>query len=206
MRDLLVSPLRLHPPALRLGRGGGGPDPGFFAYLLENAALAAADPARGRFRAFLLTCCRNFLANEHGRAAALKRGGGRGVVSLDFAAAADRFGREPADRYTAESLFERRWALDLLDRALRRLGQEYAADGKGELHRLLQPGLAGDPDAAPYAVVAAAVGLSEAAVKKAAQRLRDRYRELLREEIAATLDSPGQIDDEVRALFAALKG
>jgi RNA polymerase sigma-70 factor (ECF subfamily) len=176
----------------------------FFAFVLESAAHASADAARGRFRTFLLTCCRNFLANERDRAAARKRGGNQTILPLDFAGAADRYSREPADRLSPERLFERRWALDLLERALGRLGQEYTDSGKGELQHRLLPGLTGDADAVAYAAIAAEVGMSEAAVKKAAQRLRQRYRELLREEIAATVDSPDQVDEEIRALFAAL--
>lgn len=174
----------------------------FFARLLEKNGLASVTPTRGRFRSFLLAACQNFLANEHDRAQALKRGGGR-VVSLDDADA--RYRREPDHGETPERLFERRWALELLDRALRRLREEYERKGKARLYDALKGTLAGDA-AAPYAALANELGLTEGAVKTAVHRLRGRYAELLREEIGETVAAPAEIDDEVRALFRALGG
>lgn len=176
----------------------------FFARLLEKDFLRTVDRGRGRFRAFLLACCKHFLANERDRAGARKRGEGCAVLSLDFASAADRYRREPADTLTPEKLFERRWALTLLDQALERLGREWAGAGKGELFDHLKATLVDATGKPSHAEAAAALGMSEAAVKKAAQRLRERYRLLLRELIAATVDGPGEIDDEIRSLFAAL--
>jgi RNA polymerase sigma-70 factor (ECF subfamily) len=176
----------------------------FFTRLLTPDFLAAVDPARGKFRAFLLVCCKNFLANAHDREHAQKRGGGRPMVALDFSEAADRYRREPAHDLTAEKVFERRWALTLLDRVLDRLGQEYQDAGKGELYDRLKIALLGAEDALSYRQIGAELNMRPDAVKKAAQRLRQRYGELLRAEIAATVDGPEQAEDEIRALFAVL--
>lgn len=176
----------------------------FFTRLLTNDFLANVDQGRGRFRAFLLACCNHFLANERDRARAHKRGGGRPVLSLDFRAAAQRYGNEPADTLTPQRLFERRWALLLLEAALDRLRQEFQDAGKGLLYERLKAALLGDHGAVCYRQIGADLAMTEAAVKKAAQRLKQRYRELLRAEIAATVDGPEQVEDEIRDLFAAL--
>jgi RNA polymerase sigma-70 factor (ECF subfamily) len=176
----------------------------FFARLLEKDFLDAVDREKGRFRSFLLAACKHFLANERDRARARKRGGGRRPLPLDLRDAEARFGHEPAHTLTAEKLFDRRWALTLLDEVLARLRQEYAGKGKAELFEVLRPYLVGDPDTAPYAGTAGQLGLSKGAVKVAVHRLRQRYREVLREEIARTLDDPEQVDEEIRELFAAL--
>jgi len=177
---------------------------GFFADLLDRNALAAADPARGRFRTFLLTCCEHYLANQRDAGRAQKRGGGREPLPLEFAGADERYGREPADLATPEALYRRRWALTLLETTFALLEQDYERAGRGDLYRLLQPALTAEPDAPGYAAIAAALGMSEAAVKKAAQRLRQRYGELLRQQVAATVDRPEQVEEEIRDLFAAL--
>jgi RNA polymerase sigma factor (sigma-70 family) len=174
----------------------------FFARLLEKNGLASVTPARGKFRSFLLSACQNFLANERDRANALKRGGGR-VVSLDGADA--RYQREPDHGETPERLFERRWALELLDRTLRRLREEHEQKGKSRLFDALKGTLAGD-GAAPYAELAATLGMTEGAVKTSVHRLRGRYAELLRQEIGETVATPAEIDDEVRSLFRAVGG
>jgi RNA polymerase sigma-70 factor (ECF subfamily) len=176
----------------------------FFARLLEKDFLASVERGRGRFRAFLLACCQHFLSNQRDRDRAARRGGGRPVLPLDFPSADERYRREPADTLTPEKLYERRWALTLLAQVLDRLRQEYHDGGKAELYDRLKGTLTAAADAAPYAEVAAALGMSEAAVKKAAQRLRQRYRELLREEVGATVEEPGQVADEIRELFDAL--
>src|SRR5262245_54500244 len=176
----------------------------FFVRFLDKEHLSGVDPARGRFRAFLLACCRNFLANEGDRARAQKRGGGRTVLSLDFAGAADRYQREPASTLTAEKLFDRRWALTLLDQVLDDVRGEYRDAGREAVFERLEPSLLGDAAALSYARVGEALGMTEVAVKKAAQRLRQRFRARLREQIAATVDGPDGIDDEIRHLFAAL--
>jgi RNA polymerase sigma-70 factor (ECF subfamily) len=177
---------------------------GFFAHLLEKNALASADRTRGKFRTFLLACCDHYLGDERDRGLARKRGGGRAPLSLDLRAAEERYRCEPADPQTPERLYDRRWALTLLENTFARLEREYAADGRAELYRLLQPALAGRADALAYADVGAALGMTESAVKKAAQRLRERYGQILRELVAATVERPDQVDEEVRDLFAAL--
>ena len=175
----------------------------FFTRLLEKNDLAAADPARGRFRSFLLTACQHFLANQHDHEQALKRGGGRTFVPIDFDDAERRYSNEPAHDQTPERLFERRWALALLDRVLNRLCGEYEAAGKDGLFARLKGYLTGS-DPSSYAEAALMLGISEGAIKVAVHRLRKRYRDLLRDEIAQTLDHPTHIDDEIRALFFAL--
>jgi RNA polymerase sigma-70 factor (ECF subfamily) len=176
----------------------------FFARFLEKDFLGTVDRDRGKFRAFLLACCKHFLSNQRDRSRAQKRGGGRTILSLDFRSAAERYRMEPADTLTPEKLFERRYALTLLEKALEELALEYGREGKTELFDRLKGTLVGGSEAVPHAETGRALGLTEAAVKKAAQRLRQRYREILRERIAATVDGPGGIDDEIRSLFAAL--
>lgn len=176
----------------------------FFSYLLAREFLAAADSEKGKFRAFLLTCCKHFLANEHERARAGKRGSGRPALSLDFEAAGERYRREPAHGETAERSFDRRWALTLLDQVLEQLGREYDARGQGKLFEGLKLVLTSSPEALPHAQIGQPLGMTEGAVKKAAQRLRQRYREILCEHIAATVASPDEIEHEIRQLFSVL--
>jgi RNA polymerase sigma-70 factor (ECF subfamily) len=176
----------------------------FFARLLEKDGLASVDQAKGRFRSFLLAACRHFLANERDRVKSLKRGGDRQFVSINFQDADGRYGCEPGHSETPERLFERRWALALLEKVLARLRGEYEAGGKGPLFERLKGHLTGDSRGASHASVAAELGLSAGAVKVAVHRLRRRYRDLLHEEIARTLDDPGQVEAEIRDLFAAL--
>ena len=179
---------------------------GFFAFLLEQESLALVDRARGRFRSFLLASCAHFLSHQRERGQAKKRGGGRSFVSLDFAAAEGRDDREPADHQTPEKLFDRRWALTLLNQVFARLRGEFAARGKGLLFERLRVFLLGEKSAGPYADVAEEFGMTEGAIKVAAHRLRQRFREVLREEIARTVDDSEQVEDEIRELFAALAG
>jgi RNA polymerase sigma-70 factor (ECF subfamily) len=176
----------------------------FFANLLERHTLALVDPARGRFRSFLLAACDHFLAHERDRAQAQKRGGGRTIVSLDFSSAEGRYHGEPSDPDTPERLFARRWATTLLEQVFARLRQDYAQKGKGDLFDRLRVFLLGEKSAGPYIRVAEALGMTEGAVKVAAHRLRQRFREVLREEIGRTVEDPTQVDDEIRELFAAL--
>ncbi len=176
----------------------------FFTRLLEKDFLGDVDRQKGKFRSFLLAACKHFLANEHDREHALKRGGGRQSFSIDFRDADGRFVHEPAHGDTPEREFERRWALALLDRVLARLRGEYEAGGKRRLFEALKPRLTGGAGGAPYARLAEGLGLTEGTVKVAVHRLRQRYRDLLHEEIAQTLDDPAQVEDEIRALFAAL--
>jgi RNA polymerase sigma-70 factor (ECF subfamily) len=177
----------------------------FFARLLGRAALAGVDRSKGKFRAYLLACCKHFLANERDRRRARKRGGGRTIVSLDFPSAAARYRQEPADSLTPEKLFQRRWALTLLEAVLEQLRREYLDAGKGPLYEALKVALVGGPAAQPHAQVGAALGMTDAAVKKAAQRLRQRYREVLRQQIGETVDGPEAVEEEIRELFAVLQ-
>jgi RNA polymerase sigma-70 factor (ECF subfamily) len=177
----------------------------FFTRLLEKDFLGAVDRDKGRFRTFLLACCKHFLANQRDRARAQKRGGGRRVLSLDFGSAAERYRLEPADTLTPEKLFDRRWALTLLNSVLDQLGREFQDSGKGSLFERLKPALVGATDALSFARIGEELNMTESAVKKAAQRLRQRYRAMLREQIAATVDQPDDVEGEIRSLFAVLR-
>lgn len=176
----------------------------FFVRLLEKQVLAEASPERGRFRSFLLTTMKNFLANEWDRSRAVKRGGDRLRLSLDWDQGESRLGLEPQHDLTAERLFERQWALTLLDVVIGRLQQEFIDDGKPRQFELLKEALTGDRQAVDYPAVSAELGMSEDAVRQAASRLRKRYRELLRDEVAQTVTDPAEIEDELRGLFDAL--
>jgi RNA polymerase sigma-70 factor (ECF subfamily) len=176
----------------------------FFARLLEKNYLASADRDKGRFRSFLLASVKHFLANEWDKATAQKRGGGRALISIDAAAAETSFGMEPANLLSADKIFERRWALALLEQVLRRLRDEYTRDGKEKQFEQLKATLTEASRSLPYAEIAVRLATSEGAVKVAVHRLRQRYRELLRAEIADTVADASEIDDEIRNLFAAL--
>src|SRR4051812_4747795 len=160
---------------------------GFFARLLEKGILGEVDRRKGRFRAFLLAACKDYLANRRDHDAARKRGGGRRFVPLDAEA---RAGPLPASGLSPEAPFDRRWALALLDRVLGRLDSEMRRAGKTALFGRLSPALLGDAQAPAYAEIASDLGMTEGAVKVAAHRLRGRYRDLLREEIARTVADP----------------
>ncbi len=178
----------------------------FFARLLEKKYLASADPAKGRFRSFLLASLKHFLANEWDKTQAQKRGGGQFLIPIDAATAETSCGIEPADNLTAEKIFERRWALTLLEHVLRRLRAEYVRDDREKLFEQLKPTLTEVSRSVRYAEIATRLGTTEGAVKVAVHRLRQRYREVLRAEIADTVASPGEVEDEIRNLFAALAG
>jgi RNA polymerase sigma factor (sigma-70 family) len=176
----------------------------FFARLLERHWLERADQQRGKFRSFLLSAMNHFLADEWDRARAQKRGGGSMPVPLQLDTAETRYGHEPANKTTPEQNYERRWALALLEEVLRRLAGEYEQEGRSELFLELNPCLVGERTAQPYAELAAKLGVSEGTVKSAVHRLRQRYRQLLREEIAHTVAEPGEVDEELHHLFAVL--
>jgi RNA polymerase sigma factor (sigma-70 family) len=178
----------------------------FFARLLEKDDLHAADPKRGRFRSFLLAAFQNFLANDWDRQTAQKRGGGQALVSLDVRTAEERLMNEPVHDETAERLFDRRWALLVLDRALQRLRADYLKGGREAIFTALEPQLTGGAADRNESLreIGERVGMSEAAIKVAVHRLRKRFGEALREEIAQTLSTPDDTDDELRQLFAAL--
>jgi len=178
----------------------------FFARLLERNWVADADQEKGRFRSFLLSALNHFLADEWDKARAQKRGGGVASVPLQFDTAETRYGVEPVDNVTPERIFERRWALTLLEEVLKRLQAEYVREGKSDLFVALNPCLVGERTSQPYAELAEKLGLTEAAVKTSVHRLRQRYRQLLRDEIAHTVTRPDEVDDELRHLFAVLAG
>ncbi len=177
----------------------------FFTRLLERNFVAKAEPDKGRFRSFLLTVFKRFLADEWNRQHAQKRGGFQPVVALDAGLAEARFGAEPAHGEPPDALYERQWALALLDQVMGRLRQEYVQSGRARLFERLEACLTRDETALPYAGIAAELSLSEAAVKMAMQRLRARYRAILREEIAKTVASPDEVEAELRDLFAVFQ-
>jgi RNA polymerase sigma-70 factor (ECF subfamily) len=176
----------------------------FFARLLEKHGLRLADPKRGKFRSFLLAVLKHFLADERDRTRARKRGGGRKVLSLDFENAESQYALEPAHELTPEKLFERSWALTVLDRTMARLQAEVTTTKKQKLFDHLKVYLTAKKSSVPYRNVAAELDMNEGAVKVAVHRLRKRYRELLRDEIAQTVTTEEQIDEEIRDLFKAL--
>lgn len=178
----------------------------FFARLLEGHAMAKADPERGRFRSFLLASFKNFLAHEWEKARAQKRGGRAQILSLDLDTAETRCVQPTAPDDAPDRAFDRQWALALLDLVLRRLRQEYADCGRDDLFLALKDTLSGGRSEIPYRELGARLAMSEGAVKVAAHRLRQRYRELLREEIANTVAGPEEVEEELRQLFAALGG
>ncbi len=176
----------------------------FFARLLERNALGAADRERGRFRSFLLATLKNFLRDEWDKLRAQKRGGGQAVISLDAGDAESRYALEPVDTLTADRIFERRWAMLLLDRAVERLRAEHEEAGKLGQFEVLKATLTGARESQPYSELAASLGLSEGAVKVAVHRLRQRYREVIRAEIAETVASEAELEEELRHIIAAL--
>lgn len=175
----------------------------FFAQCLEKNYLVAADQAKGRFRSFLLIALKRFLANEWDKERTRKRGGGTLTISLDALTAEQRYALEPAGQLSADRLFERRWALTLLDKVLARLREEQIAAGRSAAFEALKDSLTGGRGT-PYAELAVHLGTSEGAVKVAVHRLRQRYRELLEAEIATTVASPEDVAEERRYLLSVL--
>ena len=176
---------------------------GFIARLLEKDVLRHADPTRGKFRAFLLTSLKHYAANEHVRAAAGKRGGGESLLSIDLAAEG-RYGLEPRDDLTPERLYDRRWALAVLERALRALRAEFRASGRESFFEAVQGTLTGDDRAVSYRELADRFGVSESNVKVSIDRMRRRYGDLVRAEVAETVETEAGVDDELRYLLTAL--
>jgi RNA polymerase sigma-70 factor (ECF subfamily) len=174
----------------------------FFVRVLEGRYLDRADPEKGRFRAFILTSLKFFVADEEDRCRAHKRGGGA-VVPFEFASGEERYQREPAHDETPERIFERRWALSVLDRVVERLREEFVQHGRPEHFERLKVFLLGQSDA-PYAALAREMNTSEGALKVAIHRLRKRYRELFRQEIADTVADPADVESELRYLAARL--
>ena len=172
----------------------------FFERLLEKRYLSDADPERGRFRSFLITAFKRFLSKERDKAAALKRGGGQSALSIDFASQ-DRALSAPQSGLTAEQIYERQWAVTLLNRVMDRLQREMERSGRAQQFFLLNDFIGG-AGTSTYAEIAPNLGLSESAARMAASRMRGRYRELLRDEIAQTVETEEDIDNEVRYLFS----
>ena len=178
---------------------------GFFAELLERRSLSAVRKEKGRLRSFLLGGLKYFLANEERRAMAVKRGKGQRPIPLEELRAGERIETDPADPMTPDQIYERRWALTVLERVLSRLKHEYLAADNAALFDSLKQLLPDEPGSPSQAEIAARLGMSENAVRQAFYRFRQRYQSLLREEIAYTVATPGDIEDELRHLIAVLE-
>ncbi len=180
---------------------------GFFALLLERRDFDAVRKEKGRLRSYLLTSLKHFLTNERNRAIAIKRGEGQRLIPLDDLRECEHAGFEPSDTVTADQIYERRWALSVLDQVMGRLGDEYRAVGPASagLFDRLQKSLTDEPDRPSPADTAREFGMTESAVRQASYRLRQRYRQLLREEIAHTVIAAGDVEDELRHLVAVLR-
>jgi RNA polymerase sigma factor (sigma-70 family) len=175
----------------------------FFARFLERNYLEGLSSEKGRFRAFLLAALKHYLANEWDKSQRQKRGGGVAPLSLDWRDADTRYQIAPADQLSPDKLYDRAWATTLLEQVITRLREECVAEGKGKVFEQLKPFLTMGKSDIAYAQAAASLGLNEGAARVAVHRLRKRYRELLREEIAQTLTEPADIEEELRALFQA---
>ena len=178
---------------------------GFFALLLERRDLRSVRKEKGRLRSYLLTAVKHFLADEHRRAMAIKRGKGKQLIPLEELRTEERGDMEPADPLTAEQIYERRWASTLLDRVLSRLEDQYRARGNGALFDSFNQLLGDEPGAPSQADIAAQLGMTENAVSQAFYRFRQNYQSLLREEIAHTIANPGDIESELRYLIAVIR-
>lgn len=176
----------------------------FFLRVLSGTFFARASAEKGRFRGFLLGAVKNFLADSHDRDTALKRGGGVATLAFDFAAGESVYLREPGHHETPERIFQRKWARSVLDRALSDLQDEFSKDGRLDVFNRLKGFLAGSGEV-KYAELARELGISEAALKSSIQRLRKRYRELLRSEVASTVADPAEVDEELRFLLQAIR-
>jgi RNA polymerase sigma-70 factor (ECF subfamily) len=177
----------------------------FFAQLLEKNYVASATPDRGRFRAFLLTALKHYLSKQWEKARAQKRGGGHVPISLDFQAADSSLAIEPAAGLTPEQLYDQQWAIALLGQIMQRLRTEFDEAAKPDQFEELKGFVIGDHGGKSYAEAAVRLNMTEAAARKVASRMRRRYRELLRDEIAQTVSGPDEVDDEIRNLFATMK-
>jgi RNA polymerase sigma-70 factor (ECF subfamily) len=177
----------------------------FLARLLERKLISAADPEKGKFRTFLLSALERFLVDEWRREGRKKRGGGRAPLSLSLLDAEERYRLEPADTLTPERIYERRWAMTLLDQGLRRLEEECAAAGREAHFAAVRPVLAGEDQGRPYAAIASELRMTEGALKTYIHRLRRRFGALLRAEISQTLSDPRDVDAEIQHLFQSLR-
>jgi RNA polymerase sigma-70 factor (ECF subfamily) len=174
---------------------------GFFAKLIERSYLADVRREKGRFRTWLVVAIKHFMSDERDKARALKRGGDVTVISLDETVGEDRYRHEPMEVMDAEKLYERRWALRLLEQARARLKEEYRVAGKTELYERMQLFESGDQDRPAYAKGAPTLVLSESGLRTAVHRMRERYGELVREEVAQTVSSPAEVDEEIGYLI-----
>jgi hypothetical protein len=185
--------------------GGKRSHAGVFALLLERRDFDTVRKEKGRLRSYLLTSLKHFLTNERNRAMAIKRGAGQRLISLDQLHQGERAGFEPADTATADQIYERRWAMTVLNQVLARLEEEYRAAGKMQLFDRLQKAFTDEPDRSSQVEIAHELGMTENAVYQAFHRFRQRYRELLREEVAHTVAVAVDIEDELRHLIAVLR-
>lgn len=176
----------------------------FFARLLQKQWLNAVDPAKGRFRSFLLMAMKRFLANEWDRSRAQKRGAGLAIISLDAAVAEHLLAQDLSTQMSPDSAYERRWALTLLENVMHRLRQEHEQVGRLSDYELLKPCLTAGRKDVHYQELATALGMEPASVRSAVHRLRKRFREIFRDEVTATLADPAEVEDEMRAVIAAL--
>lgn len=176
----------------------------FFAKLLEKRDLRTADPTRGRFRTFLLSSMKNFLAGEWRKDNTLKRGGAVEILPLDFDSAEESYGLEPSHELSPEAIYERRWALGLLERAVTDLQSQYAQAGNLELFDALKGFLGGEDDVLPYSELSRRLGQSEGTLRTAVSRLRSRWRKRLRELVAETVGEESEVQDELRSLIASV--
>ncbi len=177
---------------------------GFFARLLERNDLAGLTREGGKFRSFLLIALNHFLSNEHEHASALKRGGGKTILSLDDDTAEDRYLSEPSHSESPDKLFERRWALTLMENALGQLGGEQTVAGDTAVFAALRPFLSREPEPGEYAAISARLDVAPGTLAVRVHRLRGRYRQLVRAAVADTVDSPLEVEAEMRHLLAAL--
>lgn len=177
----------------------------FFQRILESKLLKRVKPEGGKFRSYLLTALKHFLSDEWDRARAQKRGGGQTLISLDYLSAEERYAIEPRETRSPDQLYERRWALTILDQAMARLRQDYQKMDKAALFAAIQGSLP-KGRSTPYAEIAATLSMSESAVKVAVHRMRSRYRKHLREEVSQTLSEDEDTETEIQHLFAALAG
>jgi RNA polymerase sigma factor (sigma-70 family) len=192
-------------------RGYGSEDAGdltqdFFAHLLKNNAFATANPQRGKFRSFLVASLDHFMINQWNRAKTAKHGGGKATIPLDAAEAERRHQQELVSSLSPEKIFDQQWGFAVLEQALARLGREFADAGKEERFDRLKVFLTSKVNYGQYPAVATELGLSTAAISLSVHRMRQRYRELVRAEIAHTVSSPAELEEEMRHLFAAIRG
>jgi RNA polymerase sigma factor (sigma-70 family) len=176
----------------------------YFAYLLEKNILEDVDPAAGRFRSFLLASLKHFIANKKRGERTLKRGGGTRTISLDTDSAENRYGLEPVDQLTPEQVYEKRWALTVLERAVKRLESEWVDAEKRDQFQHMKPHLTGQEPRIPYREVASELGMTEVAVRGAIHRMRQRFGQLIRAEVTDTVANTDEVDDEVRHLLAVV--